>query len=101
MQCRCEKKKKMEELCDKFPDIRKYLNLHETSGRLSLENSQPDLLWAIVDIAQYRCSADERRRTGSIHTVKTLELTEALHRSGLNIIAVESPKGTSFGRNDV
>ncbi|KAG5893520.1 hypothetical protein JTB14_017230 [Gonioctena quinquepunctata] len=55
-------------------------------GRPSLENDQPSLLKTIADIALFGSAADDRRRTESIRSVKTLdELTQELRKIGFDI----------------
>jgi len=83
---RCDKKSKFEELCQQNPELQKQLNMRKSRGRPSVDDDQPDLLKAIVDIATYGSAADDRRRTESIRAIKTLdELTTALHAKGFNI----------------
>jgi hypothetical protein len=83
---RMERKRKFEELCLKDPNVRVQLKMQQTRGRPTLDQSQPELLSTIVDIATHGCAADERRRTESLRSVKTLdELTEALTTCGYNI----------------
>jgi len=80
------KKHKLQEMCEKNPELRQELNMQVKRGRPSLETSQPSLLSAIVEIATYGCAADDRRRTENLRSVKTLdELTEALVGIGYNI----------------
>jgi hypothetical protein len=73
-------------LCERDPNLKKELNIHNTRGRPSLDETQPQLLSAIVDIASFGCSADERRRTENLRSVKTLdELTSAIQSAGFQI----------------
>ncbi|KAG5871558.1 hypothetical protein JTB14_012825 [Gonioctena quinquepunctata] len=56
----------------------------ETQG--CLENDQPSLLKTIADIALFGSASDDRRRTESIRSVKTLnELTQELRKIGFDI----------------
>lgn len=57
--------------------------MRNSVGRFSLENNQPLLFKTIADIAS---AADDKRRTESIHSIKTLnELTQELHNIGFEI----------------
>jgi len=83
---RSEKKSKLEELCQKNPELKQELKIRNSRGRPCAEEDQPELLKAIVDIATYGSAADDRRRTESIRSVKTLdELTAALRSKGFAI----------------
>jgi len=63
---RLERKRKLDELCEMDPNLRKELKMHPERGRPSLEKSQPELLATIVDIATHGCAADDRRRTENL-----------------------------------
>lgn len=79
-------KRKLEDICHENPEIKKKLSLRDSVGRPSLENDQPLLLKTIVDIALFGSAADDRRRTESIRSVKTLDdLTQELHKIGFDI----------------
>lgn len=55
-------------------------------GRPSLNEFQPGLLQAIIDIAMHGASTDERRQTETLRTIKTLDdLGEALKKQGFEI----------------
>ena len=56
------------------------------TGRPRADDEQPGLLKAIVEIATYGCAADDKRRTETIRSIKTLdELTAELQRIGYKI----------------
>ncbi|KAG5893766.1 hypothetical protein JTB14_005433 [Gonioctena quinquepunctata] len=79
-------KRKLEDICHENPEIKKRLFLRDSVGRPSLENDQPSLLKTIADIALFGSAADDRRRTESIRSVKTLdELTQELRKIGFDI----------------
>ncbi|KAG5877588.1 hypothetical protein JTB14_027190 [Gonioctena quinquepunctata] len=79
-------KRKLEDICHENPEIKKRLSLRDSVGRPSLENDQPSLLKTIADIALFGSAADDRRRTESIRSVKTLdELTQELRKIGFDI----------------
>ncbi|KAG5889612.1 hypothetical protein JTB14_024033 [Gonioctena quinquepunctata] len=79
-------KRKLEDICHENPEIKKRLSLRDSVGRSSLENDQPSLLKTIADIALFGSAADDRRRTESIRSVKTLdELTQELRKIGFDI----------------
>lgn len=68
------------------PEVAAELRYRQVPGRPSLEVEQPELLKAIVDIALHGSSADERRRSDVIRSVKTLdELTTELQHRGFNV----------------
>lgn len=79
-------KHKIEEIKSTNPEVALQVTRRSQRGRPRLEESQPELLKAIVDIATYGCGADERRRTENIRTVHTLdELTTQLHSRGFEV----------------
>ena len=79
-------KRKLEDICHENPEIKKRLSLRDSVGRPNLESNQPLLLKAIADIALFGSAADDRRRTESIRSVKTLdELTQELRKIGFDI----------------
>lgn len=58
-----------------------------------MEDDHPGLLKAIVHIATYGSGADERRRSDSIRTIKTLdELTTELQKQGFEVVDLNLPK---------
>jgi len=50
---RVNRKRKLQELCEKHPELKKELKIDRTRGRPTVEQSQPQLLAAIVDIATH------------------------------------------------
>jgi len=85
-QHRIANKHKLEELCAKNPELTNELKTKQARGRPSIDNTQPALLSAIIDIATYGSGADDRRRTENLRAVKTLdELTTALSTAGFKI----------------
>lgn len=86
MKHRENKRQKIIELCSKNPDAAKSLTPRAGPGRPRLEEDQPELLKAIVDLAMFGASAEERRRCEIVRTVHTLsELTKKLIEQGLNV----------------
>lgn len=71
------------------PDIAEILSKRPKPGRPRIEEKQPELLKAIVDIATYGAGADERRRSETIRTIQTLgELTSELHLRGFRVLKI-------------
>ncbi|KAG5875934.1 hypothetical protein JTB14_036467 [Gonioctena quinquepunctata] len=90
-------KRKLEDICHENPEIKKRLSLRDSVGRPSLENDQPSLLKTIANIALFGSAADDRRRTESIRSVKTLdELTQELQ----NIASILGPDQVFFISQD-
>ena len=55
-------------------------------GRPPIETDQPQLLSTILDIVEASSSTDERRRSGMIRSLKTLDdLQSALKNAGFNL----------------
>ena len=80
---RTNRKSKLEEICAEYPDIKEKRFVRDIVGRLNPEKDQSLLFETIVDIAMYSSSADARRKTETIRSVKTLyELTEELKKVG-------------------
>lgn len=80
---RQQEKDALQEVLLENPELKKKLKKREVTGRPRLEEDQPELLKAITDIAMYGSAADERRRSESIRSVRTLDqLTEELSRRG-------------------
>ncbi|XP_034253671.1 uncharacterized protein LOC117652688 [Thrips palmi] len=83
---RSKKKKKMEALCEEFPEIKAQLGQNPSAGRPSILSQQPELLKTIVEIAMFSSGAEERRRDERLNTCQTLdELTAELNRRGFEI----------------
>ncbi|KAJ8867174.1 hypothetical protein PR048_033038 [Dryococelus australis] len=86
MKHRENKKQKIIELCSKNPDAAKSLTPRAGPGRPCLEEEQSELLKAVVYLAMFGASAEERRRCEIVRTVHTLsELTDKLIELGFNI----------------
>ncbi|KAJ8890969.1 hypothetical protein PR048_010478 [Dryococelus australis] len=86
MKHRENKKQKIIELCSKNPDAAKSLKPRAGPGRSRLEEEHSELLKAVVDLAMFGASAEERRRCEMVRTVHTLsELTDKLIELGFNI----------------
>ncbi|KAJ8867517.1 hypothetical protein PR048_031319 [Dryococelus australis] len=80
-------KQKIIELCSENPDAAKSLTPRAGPGRSRLEEEQSELLKAVVDLAMFGASAEERRRSEIVRTVHTLsELTDELIELGFNIL---------------
>lgn len=82
-------KLRISELMVTNPDIAEILSKRPKPGRPRIEEKQPELLKAIVDIATYGAGADERRRSETIRTIQTLgELTSELHLRGFRVLKI-------------
>ena len=70
-----EKKQMIAELADKSPTnaakLRKFMN--KLPGRQSLENLNPDLHQAIIDLLKVVAGADSRRQTDVLNSGETLD----------------------------
>lgn len=78
--CRQTKKLKLEEICEKNPQVGEILRPRRTRGQPRIDDKQPNLLSTIVDIATVGCGIDNRRRTEGLRSCKTLkELTLQLN----------------------
>ena len=81
-----KRKHVMLDLCEKNPEVKELLKLREKSGRPRLDEDQPLLLQAIVDIALHGAPAHERRQCEVYRSIKTLdELTAQLKKDGFQI----------------
>ena len=86
-------KSKLVIVCIQNPDVAKVLTLRKEPGRPRLEESQPELLKTIVELAMFGASAEERRcceimricRTLSDLHTRLLELDFNISRSGIHI----------------
>ncbi|KAJ8880974.1 hypothetical protein PR048_017447 [Dryococelus australis] len=86
MKHRENKKQKIIELYSKIPDAAKSLSPRAGPGRPRLEEEQSELLKAVVDLAMFGASAEERRRCEIVRTVHMLsQLTDKLIELGFNI----------------
>ena len=76
----------LENLKETNPEAAAVLSKRPKPGRPRVEERQPELLKAIVDIATYGSGTDERRRSEKIRTIKTLdELTDELQLKGFAV----------------
>ena len=79
-------KSKLVIVCIQNPDVTKALTLHKERGRPRLEESQPELLKTIVELAMFGASAEERRRCEIMRTCRTLsDLHTRMLELGFNI----------------
>ncbi|GBP58990.1 hypothetical protein EVAR_14991_1 [Eumeta japonica] len=79
-------KRKLEDICHENTKIKKKLSLKDSVGRPNFVSNQPSLLKTIADIALFGSAADDKRRTESIRSVKTLdELTQGLRKIEFDI----------------
>ncbi|KAJ8868133.1 hypothetical protein PR048_031942, partial [Dryococelus australis] len=86
MKHRENKKQKIIELCSKNPDAAKSLTPRAGPGHPRLEEEQSELLKAVVDLAMFGASAEERHLCEIVRSVHTLsELTDKLIQLGFNI----------------
>jgi len=82
---RDEKKRKINELLEDNPELRKSLKVRAQSGRPRIEEYQP-LLDTIVNIAMYGSASHGRRQSDVYRSIKTLDqLTEQLNKDGFTI----------------
>ena len=79
-------KSKLDIVCIQNPDVAKALTLRKEPGCPRLEESQPELLNTIVELAMFGASAEERRRCEIMRTCRTLsDLYTRLQELGFNI----------------
>lgn len=79
-------KSKLAAVCVQNPDIAKTLKTRDGPGRPRLEESQPQLLKTIVELAMFGASAEERRRCEIVRSCRTLgDLHTRLIEQGFNI----------------
>lgn len=77
---------KLEKLCSENETIAKQLKVRSVHGRPRLEIDQSELHKVIIDIALFGSSADDRRRTETINSCKTLDdLHDALLKLGFSL----------------
>lgn len=70
------------------PDLAVKFKRRNEIGRPRIETDQPELLKTIIDIATFGAATDERRRSETLRSVKTLdELTSKLHDQGFKVNA--------------
>ena len=83
---RDDRKKRLAAACAKNPELKSTLKIRNEAGRPWLEDDQPLLLQAILDIAFYGSAAHEKRQSDVYRSIKTLdELTKQLNYDGFNI----------------
>jgi len=83
---RDSKKQKLASLLSEKPELRTALNVRSCTGRPRIEQDQPMLLRAIVDIAMYGSASHEKRQSDVYRSIKTLDqLTEKLNEDGFQI----------------
>ena len=78
---RDNKKKVIDELIDQDPSIATKLKIRKESHRPRIEDDQPSLLKAIIDIATHGSATDGRRSSDVYRTVRSLDdLTSELNK---------------------
>lgn len=83
---RRKRKEMFSKMLAAYPESASILKTHNRVGRPRVEESQPELLKAIVDIATYGAGAHERRRSDIYRCVKSLdELCGQLQKEGFQI----------------
>ena len=83
---RLERKRTLQEACEKNPELQSTLNLKKSCGRPTLEEEQPLLLKSIVEIALHGSAAHEKRQSNIYRSIKTLdELTKQLQLDGFKV----------------
>ncbi len=71
------------------PELAQMLKKRNKTGRPNIVEDQPDLLKAIVDIATHGAAADDRRRSETLRSIKTLdELTTELKSQAYVVILI-------------
>jgi len=79
-------RRKVQQLKSTNPEVASVLSKRNKNGRPRVEEQQPELLKAVVDIAMHGCGADEKRRSEKIRSVQTLaELTAELNLKGFEV----------------
>lgn len=84
---RDKKKAALQRVCEKYPDISSELQRRSPErGRPRLEETQPELLKVITDLAMFGAAAHDRRREESVRSCRTLsQLHEQLIEIGFEI----------------
>lgn len=83
---RSEKKRILNEVLAENPELRKKIKIREVLGRPRIEDEQPQLLQAIINIAMHGSASHQRRRSEVYRSIKTLdELTKAMNNNGFHI----------------
>eukprot|EP00731_Ephydatia_muelleri_P010808 Em0005g1394a len=99
---RAKRKHVMLDLCEKNPEVKELLKLREKSGRPRLEEDQPLLLQAIVDIALHGAPAHERRQCEDMYPTVKLGALPLCRRCGkplLLLVQVYCPlEGSEYHR---
>lgn len=60
-------------LCEADPAVKAALNLKEQRGRPSIEEDQPGIVKAIIDLAIHGSAAHEKRQTEVYRSIRTLD----------------------------
>ena len=80
------KKQKLAKVLEENSALKDSLGVQLKAGRSRLEVKQPLLLQAIIDLAMYDSSVQEKRRSEVYRSIATLdELTEKLKKNGFQI----------------
>ena len=80
---RDDRKKKLAAACAKNPELKSTPIIRNEAGRPRLEDDQPPLLQAVLDIAFNGSAAHEKRQSDVYRSIKTLdELTKQLNDDG-------------------
>ncbi|XP_065172441.1 uncharacterized protein [Atheta coriaria] len=83
---RLSMKSKIKLACNQSPIVANLLKARSAPGRPRLEEQQTELLKTIVDLAMFGASAEERRRSESVRSCRTLtDLHEKLKEHGFQI----------------
>jgi len=67
------KRQAIAEACARDDELKKKMRIRNKTGRPALEEDQPELMRAIVNIAIHGCAAHEKRRSDTYRSIKTLD----------------------------
>jgi len=106
-----DRQKAIKELCSKDPEAAERFKSHNRghTGRPRLEEDQPGLLSAILNIVQSVSAADDRRRCEALRSVKTLDdlvselekMNHTISRSATYLRLLPRRGNTSEGKRHV
>lgn len=90
---RKKKKEAIQKVISQYPETENILKLREAPGRPRMEEEQPGLHQAIIDISIFGSGADDRRRSEMIRSVRTLDdLHAELVKNGFTLSRLDTEK---------